>query len=247
MRTDPATIRARGLSVGWSPGLPLLEEVTFDVAEREIFAILGASGSGKSTLMRVLVGLERPLAGTVLVAGEPPSLTVGKPRFGVSFQQGALLGSMTVEENLALPLAQWSDLPRDAVHAIARARLALVGLAGAERKLPSELSGGMRKRAAIARALMLEPPLLFLDEPSAGLDPITSAGMDELILTLRRALGLTIVLVTHELPSVARTVDRCILLDARQRRVIAAGAPQDLMESNEPHVHDFFHRCWRSE
>jgi phospholipid/cholesterol/gamma-HCH transport system ATP-binding protein len=244
---SPATIRARGLSVGWSPTEPLLEDATFDVGEREIFAIMGASGSGKSTLMRVLIGLEQPLAGSLLVAGERPALGVGPPRYGVSFQQGALLGSMSVEDNLALPLSQWSDLPRDAVLAIARARLALVGLDGAEQKLPSELSGGMRKRAAIARALMLEPPLLFLDEPSAGLDPITSAGIDELILTLRRALGITIVLVTHELPSVERTVDRCILLDARERRIVAAGAPGELMASTEPRVSDFFHRRWRTE
>ncbi len=240
-------VSVRGLTVGWSESEPLLEGASFDVFEREIFAIMGSSGSGKSTLMRVLVGLERPFGGSVLVEGDAPRLTVGRPRYGVSFQHGALLGSMTLEENLALPLAQWSDLPKDAVYAIARARLALVGLVGSEGKLPSELSGGMRKRAAIARALMLDPQLLFLDEPSAGLDPITSAGIDELVLTLRHALGLTIVVVTHELPSVEHTVDRCILLDPRARRIVAAGKPHDLAASDDPRVSDFFHRRWRNE
>lgn len=240
-------VTARALQVGWSPSEPLLRDASFDVFEGEIFAIMGASGSGKSTLMRVLVGLERPLAGAVLVGGQAPTLAVERPRYGVSFQHGALLGSMTLVDNLALPLAQWSDLPEDAVRAIARARLGLVGLAGAEEKAPSELSGGMRKRAAIARALMLDPPLLFLDEPSAGLDPITSAGIDELVLTLRHALGITIVVVTHELPSVERTVDRCILLDAASRRIVAVGAPQELASSQDPRVWDFFHRRWRNE
>ncbi len=242
----PPPIVAQGVAVGWPPEPPILEDVSFRVSRGEIFAILGSSGSGKSTLLRVLIGLQEPLRGTVLVEGKPPELRVAKPRFGVSFQTGALLGSLSVADNLALPLVRWTDLPPDAVTTIVRAKLALVGLAGTEEKLPSELSGGMKKRAAIARALMLEPQILFLDEPSAGLDPITSAGMDELVVTLRDALGITVVLVTHELESIARTVDRCILVDARSRGVIASGDPREVAESDDPRVSEFFNRRWRA-
>ncbi len=239
-------IVARDLAIGFPPDPPLLESATFEIDRGEIFAVLGGSGCGKSTLLRCLIGLEQPLAGTLLVEGSPPEMKVGKPTYGVSFQHGALLGSLTLEENLALPLTSWTDLPDEAIAPIVRAKLAMVGLDGAAHRLPSEISGGMRKRAAIARALMLEPTLLFLDEPSAGLDPITSAGLDELILTLRRTLGLTVVIVSHELPSIERIVDRSIVLDAQARRIVATGAPKDLAESDEPRVSDFFHRRWRA-
>lgn len=236
-------VEARGVSVGWPGAPPLLEDVSFAAQRGEIFAILGGSGSGKSTLMRVLIGLERPLRGEVEIAGlGPPKLEARRPTFGVMFQQGALFGSLSVLENVALPLERWTDLPRDAVTAIARAKLRLVGLEEAAGKLPAELSGGMKKRAAIARALALEPSLVFLDEPSSGLDPVTSAGLDELILTLKHALGLTVVVVTHELGSIFAIVDRCILLDHERRGVSASGAPSELRDSDEPKVRAFFRR-----
>jgi phospholipid/cholesterol/gamma-HCH transport system ATP-binding protein len=162
------------------------------------------------------------------------------------FQQGALFGSMTVGENIALPIEQWTKLPEDAVRAMVRAKLRVVGLEAAEEKLPSELSGGMRKRAAIARALALEPSLVFLDEPSSGLDPVTSAELDALIVTLRRGLGITVVLVTHELGSILDIVDRCIMLDPDSRSIVARGEPRELLESSDPRVHAFFHRLPRS-
>lgn len=235
-------IEVRDLSIGWTDE-PLLEHASFEVHEGEVFAILGGSGCGKSTLMRFLIGLAEPMAGTISIAGRgAPRLDASRPVFGVMFQQGALFGSMTVAENVALPLERWTDLPRDAVDAMVRAKLRLVGLEEAGAKLPSELSGGMRKRAAIARAMALEPALLFLDEPASGLDPITSAELDHLILTLKEGLGLTVVLVTHELGSIRAVVDRCIMLDRSSRSIIARGRPDDLAESTDPRVHAFFHR-----
>jgi phospholipid/cholesterol/gamma-HCH transport system ATP-binding protein len=238
-------IEVRDLSVGWG-GEPLIEHASFDVREGEVFAILGGSGSGKSTLMRFLIGLEPPLAGSIAIAGVgAPRLDSARPAFGVMFQQGALFGSMTVGENVALPIERWTDLPRDAIEAMVRAKLRLVGLASAEDKLPSELSGGMRKRAAIARSMALEPSLLFLDEPGSGLDPVTSAELDQLIATLNRGLGLTVVLVTHELGSILGIVDRCVMLDRDARSIIASGAPRELLASADPRVHAFFTRSPR--
>lgn len=240
-------ISVRDLAVGW-PGEPLLvEHASFDVHEGEIFAVLGGSGSGKSTLMRALIGLEEPLAGTVHIEGiGAPELEAERPRFGVMFQQGALFGSMSVGENVALPIKRWTDLPADAIDAIVRAKLRLVGLEAAEHKLPAALSGGMRKRAAIARAMALEPSLLFLDEPSSGLDPVTSAELDRLIQTLRHVLGLTVVLVTHELGSILAIVDRCVMLDAESRSIIARGTPEELRASSDPRVSSFFRRAPRA-
>jgi phospholipid/cholesterol/gamma-HCH transport system ATP-binding protein len=239
---SPACIEVEELAVGWD-GDPLVEHATFDVREGEVFAILGGSGCGKSTLMRFLIGLEAPLAGTIKIKGVgAPDLDGTRPKYGVMFQQGALFGSMTVGANIALPIECWTDVPADAVRAMVRAKLRLVGLEAAEHKLPSELSGGMRKRAAIARAMALEPPLLFLDEPASGLDPVTSAELDQLIVTLQRALGLTVVLVTHELGSILSIVDRCIMLDHDSRSVIARGAPRSLIDSADPRVRSFFRR-----
>ncbi|HYP89756.1 MAG TPA: ATP-binding cassette domain-containing protein, partial [Polyangiaceae bacterium] len=164
-------ISVEDLSMGHDDTL-LLEHVSFEVARGDVFVILGGSGCGKSTLLRHLVGLEMPHAGSIQVAGRPPRLEGAAPRYGVMFQSGALFGSMTVGENVAFALQEWTQLPEEAVSAIVRAKLTLVGLEGAEDKLPAELSGGMRKRAAIARAMAFEPSLIFLDEPSAGLDPI---------------------------------------------------------------------------
>lgn len=238
-----SVLTVRDVALGYG-GEPLLEEISFKVRRGEVFAILGGSGSGKSTLLRALIGLLPPLHGSVHIAGiGPPERGLRPPVFGVVFQSAALFGSLTLQENVALPLRQWTDLPEDAVAAVARARLRLVGLGGFENHLPSELSGGMKKRGGLARALALDPKLLFLDEPSAGLDPVTAAELDELILTSSRNLGVTTVLVTHELASIFRVADTCIVLDAGARGIIARGNPRELRDrSTDRRVQAFFHR-----
>ena len=237
-----SVIQARDVAIGWSQDDVLLEHASFDVHEGEIFGILGKSACGKTTLLRILIGLEQPLEGQISIEGVAPGFHPGRPPFGVMFQQGALFGSMTVGQNIALPLERWTDLPSDAIRTMVQAKLRLVGLEAAEHQLPSTLSGGMRKRAAIARAMALEPSLLFLDEPSSGLDPVTAAELDRLIATLARTLGLTVVLVTHDLGSIERIVDRCIVLDRESKSLLASGAPRDLRESHHPRVHHFFNR-----
>lgn len=239
-------VQVAGLSIGWD-GDVLQQDATFDVPRGSIFVILGGSGCGKSTLLRVLVGLDAPLAGQVTVDGLAPDLAgAARPRFGVLFQSGALLGSLTVGENVALPLQEWSGLPPDAIGGLVAAKLRLVGLDGAEDKLPHALSGGMKKRAALARAMALEPDLLFLDEPSAGLDPVAAAELDELLLGLSAQLGLTLVVVTHDLESIFKIGQGCIMLDRASRSIIARGDPRQLRDASpDPRVRGFFNRAPR--
>ena len=232
----------------------VFRDVSFQVSAGEVFVILGGSGCGKSTMMKQLVGLLPPTAGRISLLGEPiagPGAHGGGPdlhrSIGVMFQSGALFGSMTLLENVMLPLEVFTDLPADARAAVARVKLAAVGLSEAASLMPAEISGGMAKRAGIARAMALDPPLLFLDEPSAGLDPITSAGLDRLILDLRRDLGATFVVVTHELASIMAIADRCIMLDRNAYPdaggMIAEGDPRRLgEESTHPTVRAFFRR-----
>ena len=240
----PPIISIRDFSQTFGPRT-IFKNVSFDIEPGEVFVILGGSGCGKSTLLKQIIGLLRPTSGHITVAGHSVTDDVEAVRktIGVMFQSGALFGSMTLLENVALALAVFTDLPAAARNEIARIKLALVGLAGAVDLLPAEVSGGMVKRAAIARALALDPPILLLDEPSAGLDPITSAGLDRLILELRDALGATFVVVTHELPSILAIADRCAMLDAKAEGLIALGPPADLKaNATDPMVKAFFNR-----
>jgi phospholipid/cholesterol/gamma-HCH transport system ATP-binding protein len=244
---DPV-VEACGLAMAFGTNA-LFRDVTFQVARGEVFVILGGSGCGKSTLLKLLIGLHRPTAGRIGLLGRPLLDGDGAARralltrLGVMWQSGALFGSMTLLENVMLPLEAHTGLPPAAREQVARVKLGLVGLSDAANRLPAEISGGMAKRAGIARAMALDPPLLFLDEPSAGLDPITSAGLDELIRELARDLGTTFVVVTHELQSILAIGDRCIMLDKAARGMIAAGDPRQLRDhATHPTVRAFFRR-----
>jgi phospholipid/cholesterol/gamma-HCH transport system ATP-binding protein len=241
-----AVVATAGLTIGWGERI-LLDQIEFEVLRGEIFVILGGSGCGKSTLLRHLVGLERPMRGSVRIAGiGDPSRASGMPAIGMMFQSGALFGSMTLAQNVALPLESWTDLDAVQIDALVCSKLALVGLDGFENHLPADLSGGMKKRAGIARALALEPAILFLDEPSAGLDPVSAVELDELLLTLSRSLGTTLVVVTHELESIFKSASSCIMLDGATRSIIARGDPRQLRDTSEdPRVHSFFNRTPR--
>ncbi|MCZ8149372.1 MAG: ATP-binding cassette domain-containing protein [Roseomonas sp.] len=241
-------IRAEHLTAAFGPQV-LFRDVSFEVRRGEVFVILGGSGCGKSTLLKLIIGLIPPAAGRVSILGTDVWSAEGADqlallrRIGVMWQQGALFGSQTLLENVEMPLAEHTRLPPAARAEVARAKLGLVGLSEAAERLPSEVSGGMLKRAGIARALALDPPILFLDEPSAGLDPITSAGLDALIQDLARSLGTTFVVVTHELASILAIGDRCIMLDRDAQGMIAEGDPRRLRdESGHPTVRAFFRR-----
>jgi len=228
----------------------IFHDVSFSVTTGEIFVILGGSGCGKSTLMKLMIGLRPPSAGSIELYGQEITGPQGAAnrwatlrRIGVMFQSGALFGSMTLLENVMLPLEMYTDLPAAGREAVARIKLGLVGLGEACELMPAEISGGMARRAGIARAMALDPPLLFLDEPSAGLDPITSAGLDRLILDLRQELGATFVVVTHELASILAIADRCIMLDSTAEGIIAEGDPRHLRDTSENRtVRAFFRR-----
>jgi len=240
-------LRAEGLSLAVA-GRVIQKDLNFEVQRGEILVLMGGSGCGKSTLMRHLIGLQMPAAGRVLYGdidlaeADEAQLAALRRQFGVMFQAGALWSSMTVGENVMLPLREFTELDDEAAEQLARFKLALVGLDGAFDESPAALSGGMKKRAAIARAMALDPPLLFLDEPSAGLDPLTSARLDELILNLRDHLGTSIVLVTHELDSIFAVADRALFLDAKDKTMIALDAPRQLLETGPDTVRAFLRR-----
>ena len=245
-------LRVRNLTVGFGTQI-VLHDVSFSVRRGSIFAIMGGSGCGKSTVLKAMIGLLSPLAGTVLMdgedywaAGEQRRAEIGR-RFGVLFQSGALWSSMTVAENVALPLQMNTHLAADAIEALVNLKLSFVDLAGAAAKMPSELSGGMRKRAALARALALDPEILFFDEPSSGLDPVTSNRLDGLILELANGLGATVVIVSHELPSLLGICNDGIFLDADAKTAVAHGSPSALHDScDHPAVRAFMDRGRRA-
>jgi phospholipid/cholesterol/gamma-HCH transport system ATP-binding protein len=219
----------------------LVEGISFTVAPGEIFGIVGRSGAGKSALLRALVGLETPRRGHISIADlGPPTLGRGLPPFGVMFQGGALFASMTLLENVELPLQEWTSLTAGAIRAIAAAKLHVMGLDDAAHRLPPGLPGDVLKRAALARAIALDPPLAFLDEPTAGLDPSSAVDLNDLVAALVRSTDLTVVMVTHDLPGIFRIVDQCILLDRDCQRVVATGDPRMLRDSPDPRTHAFF-------
>ena len=230
-------LEVRNLTVGYGDFV-VLEKLNFTVYEGEIFIILGGSGCGKSTVLKHIIGLDKPISGDIIISGISMVNSSEQARgelsrkFGVLYQSGALFSSLTLEENVALPLKEFTELSPDMVSSVAKLKLSLVGLEGFEQFLPSEISGGMKKRAGLARALALDPKILFFDEPSAGLDPISSADLDRLILDLRKNLGCTMVIVTHELDSIFSIADRVIILDKDKKGIVEEGDPSELRKNS---------------
>lgn len=248
MTNGQAHIRFESVTVGYGDRL-VQRDLDFTIGRGDIFAIMGPSGCGKSTLMRSAIGLLRPFTGRILYGEEsfwdvdPERQKILMRAFGVMYQGGALWSSMSLAENIALPLKEFMELQDEPAREIASLKLALVGLAGFEDYYPSEISGGMRKRAALARAMALDPEILFFDEPSAGLDPISARLLDDLILQLRDSLGATVVVVTHDLASIFAIGDNSVFLDADSRTMIAGGRPKTLLaESEDPKIRKFLTR-----
>ena len=255
-RDDPVSVSAepmisvQDLRVKYG-ATEILHGVSFDVRRGETLVIMGGSGSGKSTLVRTLIGLEKPSSGHVLIKGKDVAaireaeLDEVRKKIGMSFQGGALFGSMTVGENVGLPLREHTKLEDSTIEIMVRLKLEQVGLQGFEYYMPSQLSGGMRKRAAVARALAMDPEVLFFDEPSAGLDPIIAAGIDQLILELKRAFHMTILVVTHELASAFLISDRIVLID--RGNIVAIGTTAEMQSSTQPRVRQFLDRVPEAE
>ncbi len=247
VKEEPA-ISVKGLTAGYG-GDTIIENVSFDVQPGEIFVILGESGCGKSTLLKHMMGLYRPYAGAVIIEGvdinaaEREELKRIRMGLGVLFQSAALFGSMTLKENVALALEEYTGLAQDTIDLIVRMKLAMVDLAGYGNHLPSEVSGGMKIRAAFARAMALDPSVMFLDEPSAGLDPVTAAEIDILIKSINAGMETTMVIITQELQSIFNIATRVIVLDRQEKGIMATGDPRELKEtSGDPRVANFFNR-----
>lgn len=243
-----AHITVRSLTMAYGDFV-IQRDVSFSIQRGEVFVIMGGSGCGKTTLMRHLIGLQRPATGTVLLGkddfwkADPETRESMLRRFGVLYQNGALWSSMTLTENIAVPLQEYTDLSPDDIRDVTALKLSLVGLGGYGDFYPAQISGGMRKRAGLARAMALDPEILFFDEPSAGLDPLSSRRLDDLILQIRDALGSTIVVVSHELASIFAIADSAIFLDAQARTLIAHGHPQAMIDDNvDPRVTTFLTR-----
>ena len=245
---NQSKIEIRDLTMAFG-SFVVMRDISAKIRQAEIFIIMGGSGCGKSTLLRHMIGLKAPAKGDIFYDGESFWQASDKARqqklrtFGVLFQSGALWSSMTLEENVGLPLGEYTDLSPSEIRDIARLKLALVGLKGFEEFYPAEISGGMNKRAGLARAMALDPDVLFFDEPSAGLDPISSRNLDELILQLRDSLGATFVVVTHELQSIFAIADNSVFLDTNTRTMRAQGNPRELLKnSTDPYVREFLTR-----
>ncbi len=243
-----AIITVEHLSVRYGDDV-ILQDVTMDVYRGEVLVVAGGSGSGKSTLLRHIIGLSMPAAGRAVIGGvdittaSEEALREVRKGIGMLFQSSALFGSMTLAENVALPLTEFTDLSEPEIETIVRVKLAMVGLAGYGNHFPRELSGGMKKRAGIARAMAMDPHVLFFDEPFAGLDPITSAELDLLIKKINQGMGTTMVIVSHELESIFSIADRIVMLEKRKKGIIAEGDPRVLkQQSTDPYVRHFFNR-----
>ena len=243
MKSGDALLQCVDVSVGYEK--PILQHTNLEIRPGEIVALLGGSGSGKSTLLRTISGLVPPLEGEVFLFGEslyelePEARDRLRKRIGIAFQQDALFSSMTIEDNVALPLRELTKLPGDIIREMVRMRLALVGIADLARRLPANISGGQRKRAALARASILDPELIFCDEPTAGLDPVVAADVDATLVQFRDVLGSSIVVVSHELESIRATADRAVML--ARGSVAATGTIDELMQSRDEAVFQFFH------